>query len=96
MFGRVGIVHGRPGVPNHTISLSEHLRLLSEQVAAGVYDAPDAYITILVSRAGSETSRIHASTHNIDAGGVAHACKQVHQSANARNMHNRAGLQNRP
>lgn len=91
MFGRVGIVHGRAGVPNETTALAEHIRLLSEQVACGAYDNPDAFVVILVTSKSVERLRIHAATHNIDAGGVAHVCNQVHQSASVRNTIQRIG-----
>lgn len=92
VLGRVGIVHGKAGIPNHTTALAEHLRLLSEQVAVGVYDAPDSYIVILVTQQGTNVSpRVHASTHNIGADGVARVCEKVRQSADVRNTINRIG-----
>lgn len=84
MLGRVGIVHGKAGIPNQTTALAEHLRLLSEQVACGAYENPDAFVVILVTSKNVERVRVHASTHNIDADGVAHVCQQVHQSAHVR------------
>lgn len=78
MFGRVGIVHGRAGIPNHTTALAENLRLVSENMAAGVYEDPAGFALIL-SYQGRQ--RVHVIPHGVGLTEVADMAAQVASSA---------------
>lgn len=78
MFGRVGIVHGRVGIPNHTTALAENLRLVSENMAAGVYEDPAGF-AIILSYQGRQ--RVHVIPHGVGLTEVADMAAQVASSA---------------
>jgi hypothetical protein len=60
MFGGIGIVAARPGLPSATASLAERLRLISAAMMEGKYDGPDS--AVLVLRQGN---RAQTLTHRI-------------------------------
>ena len=78
VFGRVGIVHGRAGIPNHTTALAENLRLVSENMAAGVYEDPAGF-AIILSYQGRQ--RVHVIPHGVGLTEVADMAAQVASSA---------------
>ena len=79
VFGRVGVVHGRAGIPNHTTALAENLRLVSENMAAGVYDDPGSFVLILAFKG---RARVHVVPHGATLTEVADMAMQVASSAN--------------
>jgi hypothetical protein len=87
-FGRVGVVHGRAGIPNHTTALAENLRLVSENMAAGVYDDPCGFAIML---AFDGRSRAHVVPHNLTLTQVAEMAAQVASSAHTHGMLSRVG-----
>lgn len=78
VFGRVGVVHGRAGIPNHTTALAENLRLVSENMAAGVYEDPAGFALIL-SYTGR--ARVHVVPHGVGLTEVSDMAAQVASSA---------------
>lgn len=78
VFGRVGVVHGRAGIPNHTTALAENLRLVSENMAAGVYEDPAGF-AIILSYTGR--ARVHVVPHGVSLTEVADMAAQVASSA---------------
>lgn len=78
VFGRVGVVHGKTGIPNHTTALAENLRLVSENMAAGVYEDPAGFALMLVYEG---RQRVHVVPHNVSMTAVAQMCGQVAASA---------------
>lgn len=78
VFGRVGVVHGRAGIPNHTTALAENLRLVSENMAAGVYEDPAGF-AIILSYHGR--ARVHVVPHGVSLTEVADMAAQVASSA---------------
>lgn len=93
MFGRVGIVHGRAGIPNHTTALAENLRLVAENMAAGVYEDPAGFALILSYRG---RARVHVVPHGINLTEVADMASQVASSAKTQVAVSRIGSSTKP
>ena len=77
VFGRVGVVHGKAGIPNYTTAAAEHLRLTSENVAAGVYGDPVAFFVGLVFPAGRA---VHVVNHRLDRSSIVAAARAIADS----------------